>query len=180
MTEAVMRSLPVRIARWVSAVVGFVATLLGVIFVLFPAIKPQGPPPTKHASLTNPTPEQLSWAQYLDRMELDRKPYDASALRRRGIVVGFDYAVDGYRNKRLPLRSQLIDARRGDQLRHSRDTLLVPEASTDGGAWSVWVPLPRRTVPRAYVELQLFEDSGRVPIARVRTRQFRALGAQRG
>jgi hypothetical protein len=172
--DAVLRALPVRVARWTSAVVGFVATLLGVVFVLFPAIKPEGPPATKRASLSNPAVASLSWAQYLDRMDLDRAPYDASALRRRGVFVEFDYSIDGYRNKALPLRWQLIDARRGEQLRHSRDTLIVPEARTDAGTWSVWVPLPRRRVTRAYVELQLYEDSGQVPIGRVRTAPFAA------
>jgi hypothetical protein len=177
--DMVLRSLPVRVARWASGIVGFVATLLGVIFVLFPAIKPQGPPATKRASLGHPVLERLTWAQYLDRMELDRRPYDASALRRRGVFVQFDYSIDGYRDKALPLRWQLIDARRGEQLRHSRDTLIVPEATTDAGTWAVWAPLPRRRVARAYVEVQLFEDSGAVAIGRLRTPQFATSAAPR-
>ena len=177
--DAVLRSLPVRVARWVSATVGFVATLLGVVFVLFPAIKPQGPPPTRRATLTNPATERLTWAQYLDRLDLDRSPYDASALRRRGIFVEFDYAIDGYRDKPLPLRWELVDVRSGAQLRHSRDTLIVPEAATDAGTWSVWVPLPRRRVRRAYVQLQLFKPSGDIPIGRLRTQPVAVARARR-
>lgn len=171
--EKVARSLPVRIARWMSGVVGFVATFLGVVFVLFPAIKPEGSAPTKGAKLSNPAREELSWGQYLDRMDLDRAPYDASALSRRGIFVEFDYVIEGYRNKPLPLRWQLIDARRGDQLGKSRDTLITPQASTDKGSWGVWVPLPRRHTQRVYVQLQLYEDTGEVPIGRLRTSSIR-------
>jgi len=168
-----LRSLP-RVARWTTGVVGFAATLLGVVFVLFPALQPEPPAPTKGAKLSDPTRERLSWGQYLDRKDLDRAPYDAPALRRRGIFVEFDYAIEGYKNKALPLRWQLIDASRGDQLGKSRDTLIVPEASTDKGSWDVWVPLPRRRVQRLFVQLQLYNDRGDVPIGRVRTPPFRA------
>ncbi len=172
--EKIVRSLPVRIARWTSGAVGFVATLLGVVFVLFPVLKPEGPAPTKSATLSNPTRETLSWGQYLDRKDLSRAAYDASALARRGTFVEFDYAIVGYKDKALPLRWQLIDARAGDQLRKSRDTLIVPEASTDKGTWDVWAPAPARPTARVFVQLQLYEDTGEVPIGRLRTAVFRA------
>lgn len=167
-----LRSLPVRIARWTSALVGFVATVLGVVFVLFPALKPEGPAPTKGATLSHPVREMLSWGQYLDRKDLDRRPYDAAALRRPGVFVEFDYVIEGYKEQALPLRWQLIDARGGDQLGKSRDTQIVPEASTDKASWDVWVPLPRRHVQRVFVQLQLFEQRGTVPIGRLRTPAF--------
>jgi hypothetical protein len=175
--DKVLRSLPVRIARWTSAVVGFVATTLGVVFVLFPALKPDEPAPAKGAALSNPSPELLTWGQYLDRQDLDRAPYDAKALRRRGIFVEFDYTIEGYKDQALPLRWQLIDARGGDQLGKSRDTLITPEAPKDGGSLAVWVPLPARRVARLYVQLQLYERTGKVSIGRVRTARFGAPGA---
>jgi hypothetical protein len=168
-----MRSLPVRVGRWVSALVGFVATLLGVVFVLFPALKPDEPAPTKGAKLSNPTREALSWGQYLDRNDLRRAPYDASALRRRGISVEFDYVIEGYKDKFLPLRWQLIDARDGEQLGNARDTLFESKAQTDKGTWDVWVPLTRHRAQRVYVQLQLYEDRGDVPISRLRTPSLR-------
>jgi len=166
--EKVLRSLPVRIARWVSGVVGFVATLLGVVFVLFPGAKPEGPEATTRATLSKPTPEILSYGQYLDRVDQRRGSYDARALRRRGIFVEFDWSVEGYRGKVLPLRWQLIDAR-GEQLAKSRDISLIPEAKHDAATWNVWVPLPHRRRRGMAVQLQIYEESGRVPIARART-----------
>lgn len=171
--DKVLRSLPVRVARWTSAVVGFVATTLGVVFVLFPALKPDDPPPTQGATLSNPSPEALTWGQYLDRQDLDRAPYDPKALRRRGIFVEFDYTIEGYKDKALPLRWQLIDARGGDQLGKSRDTLITPEAPKDGGSHAIWVPLPARRAARLFVQLQLYEPTGEVPIGRARTARFR-------
>jgi len=179
-SEKILRSLPVRIARWTSAAVGFVATLLGIVFVLFPALKPEAPAPTKSAKLSNPSREALSWGQYLDRKDLDRAAYDARALRRRGTFVEFDYSIEGYKDKRLPLRWQLLDAGGGDQLGKSRDTLIVPEAATDKGTWDVWVPPPRRRVTRAFVQLQLYDDSGEIPIGRLRTAPFRLASRNAG
>jgi len=172
--DKVLRSLPVRLARWTSGVVGFVATLLGVVFVLFPAIKPEEPPPTKGAKLSNLRHTELSYGQYLDRLGWDRAPYDAPALRRRGILVEFDFAIEGYKDKALPLRWQLIDARRGGQLAKSRDNEIIPEAPKDGGTFPVWVPLRHRRPQRVYVQLQLYGDTGEAPIARKETPPFRA------
>lgn len=167
-----LRSLPVRIARWTSAIVGFVATLLGVIFVLFPGVKPDEPPITTRAALSKPTTEVLTYGQYLDRINLRRGSYDAEALRRRGIFVEFDWSVEGYKDKALPLRWQLIDARRGEQLGRSRDVTITPEAPRDAATWSVWAPLPRGRVRQMAVQVQLYDETGRWPIARARTRSL--------
>lgn len=171
--DKVLRSLPVRIARWASGVVGFTATVLGLVFVLFPALKPEPPPPVKGATLTNATPEQLTWGQYLDRDDVDRAPYDAAALRRRGIYVEFDYTIEGYKDKPLPLRWQLIDAQSGEQLGNARDTHITALANSDRGTQPVWVQLPQRPARLVYVQLQFFEPKGVVSIGRVRTPSLR-------
>ena len=178
--ETIVRSLPARVARWTAAAVGFVATLLGLVFVLFPALKPDEPAVKQGAMLSNATVEQLSFGQYLDREDLDRAPYDASALGRRGIFVEFDFVIDGFKNKQLPLRWQLVDISDGEQLGKSRDTLIEPEAATDQGSVPVWVPLPRRRVRRAYVQLQLYEKADELPIGRLRTPPFRVVYPPRG
>lgn len=170
--RATLRGVVPRVARWTTGIIGFVGALLGVVFVLFPALQPEPPAATKGAELSDPAREELSWGQYLDRKDLDRAPYDAPALRRRGIFVEFDFAIEGYKGKSLPLRWQLIDARQGDQLAKSRDEFIVPEASTDKGSWAVWVPVPRRRAQELYVQLQLYEDRGEVPIGRLRTPPF--------
>jgi len=121
--------------------IGLAVAVVGGLLALWPSIKPQGVPATKAARLTHLSLDRdITFGQYLDRKELSRKPYTASVLGRRGAYVAFDFRVEGYRGKRLPLRWQLIDARTGDQLDQSRDVSITPDATTDQGSWDVWVP----------------------------------------
>jgi hypothetical protein len=156
--------------------IGLAIAVVGGLFALWPLIKPHGAPATKAARLSNLTLDRdITFGQYLDRKELSRKPYSASLLARRGAYVAFDFRVEGYRGKRLPLRWQLMDARTGDQLDQSRDVSITPGAMTDQGSWDVWVPLPRGHL-RFYVQVQLYDNAGLVPIGRLRTERFAGPG----
>jgi hypothetical protein len=53
------------------------------------------------------------------------------------------------------------------QLDHSSDL----RVNTDADSWNVWIPLPG-PARRMYVQIQLYNDSGRVPIGRIRTPDF--------
>jgi len=173
--------------------IGLAVAVVGGLLALWPSIKPQGVPATKAARPTHQPQgvpatkaarlthlsldRDITFGQYLDRKELSRKPYTASVLGRRGAYVAFDFRVEGYRGKRLPLRWQLIDARTGDQLDQSRDVSITPDATTDQGSWDVWVPLPRGH-RRLYVQVQLYDDAGLVPIGRLRTERFAGPGVR--
>jgi hypothetical protein len=164
------------VARTVVGVVGFAATVVGLVFVLWPSLKPDEPPKIKGATLTKAEVEPgMTFGQYLDRIPLSRRPYPASELRRRGAYVEFDFTVRGYKGKRLPLRWQLIESPSGVQLSQSQDLRVKPRVDTDSGSWNVWVPIPRRA-RRMYVQIQLYNDAGTVPIGRIRTAQFDAAG----
>jgi hypothetical protein len=164
-------SLP-RVARATAAIVGFVATTIGIVFGLWPSLRPDPPATNRGAKLSDAQVEAgMTFGQYLDRIEQSRKPYGETDLARRGAFVEFDFSVRGYKDKFLPLRWQLVEARSGTQLDQSRDLRLKPQVSTDAGSWSVWVPMPRRT-RRMYVQIQLYNPAGTVPIGRVRTTEF--------
>jgi hypothetical protein len=152
-----------------------VAAALAVALLLWAAFGSHGEqaPPTKAAKLSGATLDRnVSFGQYLDRKELSKAPYPAAQLARRGAFVAFDFKVQGYKGKRLPLRWVLMDARTGDLLDQSSAVAITPDAQTDQGSWDVWVPVPRGAGRRFYVQLQLYDNQGTVPIGRLRTATF--------
>jgi len=154
-----------------SAAVGALIALVAVFLMLSPSLKPRDAPATRMAKLSNLTlDEDLSFGQYLDRVGFPQRDYPAAQLARPGALVTVDYRVEGYRGKRLPLRWQLVDARTSDLLYQSRVNL-TPEATTDQVSWPAWVPVPRGR-RRVFVQLQLYDVDGIVPIGRKRTRTF--------
>jgi hypothetical protein len=150
-----------------------IAIVLGGSLLLLPALRSEGTPPTKAAMLSRPTLDRrISFGQYLDRKELSRGSYGAAELGRRGVLVAFDFRIQGYKGERLPLRWQLLDTGTGDQVAQSRDVAIVPEADDDRGTWDVWVPVPRGADERFFVQVQLYNRDGDVPLARLRTATF--------
>jgi hypothetical protein len=164
------------VIRSVVGAVGFAATVIGLIFVLWPPLKPDPPPADRGATLSNAQVEPgMTFGEYLDRIPLSRRPYGPAELAQRGAYVEFDFSVRGYKGKRLPLRSQLIDAHRGVQLSQSAALRVTPRADKDAGNWFVWIPIPH-PARRMYVQIQLYNDAGTVPIGRVRSPVFSGSG----
>lgn len=159
-------------ARSISAVVAFAATLLGIVFVLWPRLQPEGPPETRRATLDNfMLDRNVTFGQSLDRGDLSRAPYEHDQLVRPGVLVRFDVIITGYRGKRLPLHWQLIDEDSGEKLADSRDLSIKPGASTDQNTLPIWVPRPKGRERSLVVEVTLYDPRG-VPIARGRTQRF--------
>jgi hypothetical protein len=167
-----LRLRPLQIAKAIGAVATFTATVTGLIFGLWPALKPTDPPATKGAALSNATVDHVRFGQYLDRDGRSRAPYGPAQLERRGVLVGFDLNVKGYLNERLPLRLQLLDARTGDQVNQARDFSFIPGATDDHNSLSFWMPVPSGRDRRFYVEVQLLDHRGALPLGRVRTDRF--------
>jgi hypothetical protein len=163
---------PVQLAKAIAAFATFAATMSGLIFGLWPTLKPAEPPATKGASLSNATVDQVSFAQYLDRVTQSRSPYRPAQLQSRGAVVTFDLNVKGYPDKRLPLQWQLIDARTGGQVGQSRDLSFVPTATDDHNSLLIWMPVPRGRNRRFFVEILLLDAGGVIPLGRIRTHRF--------
>jgi hypothetical protein len=165
-------SRPAQIAKVIAALVTFAATMTGLIFGLWPALKPTEPPATKGATLSNATVDHVSFGQYLDRVTQSRSPYRAARLQRRGALVIFDLNVKGYGNEHLPLQWQLIDAQTGAQIDQSRDLVFVPRANDDHNTLSIWVHVPSGRDRRFFVEIQLLDNRGAIPLGRIRTNHF--------
>jgi hypothetical protein len=167
-----VRLRPVQLAKAVTAAVSFAATATALIFGVWPALKPDDPPVTKAATLTNVTLDRMTFGQYLDRIAQSHAGYRRPQLERAVAVVGLDFNIKGYRQQHLPLQWRIVDARTGDQLDQSRDLFLTPEAREDQARWSVWVPVPRGRDRRFFIEVELLDDRGVVPLGQVRSDYF--------
>jgi len=158
-------------ARLIGALAA-VAVVAAAFLVLWPSLKPQNAPATKAARLSHLTLDRdMTFGQYLDRKALPRASYGPATLARRGAYITFQFRVEGYRGKRLPLRWLLFDARTGDLLTQSRDYAVTPAADTDQGRWDFWIALPRGH-KRFSIQVQLYDNAGLVPIGQQQTKRF--------
>jgi hypothetical protein len=169
-----LKALP-GVARAIVGAVGFTATVIGLVFVLWPSLKPEPPPADQGAALSNAQVEPgMTFGAYLDRIGQSHGSLDRATLDARGAFVEFDFAVRGFKDKHLPLGWQLLDARNGVQLDQDRRLRVTPRADRDSGVWNVWIPL-RTRAHRMYAQIALYNASG-VPIGRVRSPVFTASG----
>ena len=100
-----------RFARSGWAAIPILATLIGIGVTLRHELTTTSPP-ARRAALSNLTLDRnVSFGQYLDRIELPRRPYTDAQLGRKGVYLEFDISVTGYRGKRLPLRWLVLDMR---------------------------------------------------------------------
>jgi hypothetical protein len=168
-----LRPLPVRIGRALATSVTVAATVVGLLFLLWPELQPESPPTRKGAELSDVTLDRnATFAQYLDRLEQSRAPFQRAELRRRGVLIGLRFRVQGYKGMHLPLRWQLINARTGSQVAQSQDLFYIPKAEEDQNAWSVWVPVPSSSRRVFFVEIELRDDRHNFPLGRLRTHRF--------
>jgi hypothetical protein len=146
------------------------------IFVLWPSLKPDPPPMDRGASLSHAQVDPgLSFGQYLDRIEQSRKPYGPADLARRGAYVAEPTSSStspcavtrtstcrcaGSCSTPGPGSSSTTQATCA-----SRPTSTpTPAAGTCGSRC--------QGARRMCVQIQLYNDKGRVPIGRIRTPDF--------
>lgn len=167
------RPLALRIAKGIAALVAFVGSVLGIVFVLWPSLKPEPPSPTRSVTLSGLTLERpVTFGAYLRRTHRPAGGLEAAVLNERGALASFDFVVEGYKNRRLPVAWQLIEARTGDVLKENRDTWITPEVTKDSGNWPVWVRLPKGQRRRVFIQLMLYEPRGEIALRTLHTRTF--------
>jgi hypothetical protein len=167
------RPLAIRLAKGAAAVVAFIATVLGIVFLLWPSLKPEPPSPTRHVALSDLTLEHpVTFGAYLKRINQQAGGLEPAVLKQRGALAAFDFTIEGYKNRNLPLEWQLVDAGTGDKLDGNRDLSIKPEVTKDSGNWPLWVPLPKGKPRRLFITIQLYEPRGVVALGSLRTRTF--------
>lgn len=167
------RSLALRISKAIAALVAFTGTVLGIIFLLWPSLKPEPPSPTHRVALSELKLERpVTFGAYLRRIHQDPGGLEDAVLNERGALVSFDFVIEGYKKRSLPLTWQLIEANGGDVLKENRDITLKPEVTKDSANWAAWVPLPRGHRRRVFIEVILYEPRGVIAMKTLRTGTF--------
>jgi hypothetical protein len=159
----------------VGAGVSTVATIVGLVLVFAPGLKPDPPAAEKGAVFSDIVVEAgVTRADYLRR--LDRSPggYTRQELRRRGAIVAFHVSITGHKGEDLPLRWGVYSAGDGAQVYREKATTLTPEAAVDEASSQVWTPLPPDRGPY-YVLFQLFEEDELVTINQAKSASFPGL-----
>jgi hypothetical protein len=163
-----------RIAKGITGFVAFVGSVLAIVFVLWPSLKPEPPSPTRGVSLSGLRLERpVTFGAYLRRVHQPPGGLEEAELARRGALASFDFVIEGYKDRRLPLTWQLIDEDGGNVLEENRDVWIEPEVNRDSGTWPIWVPEPRGGRRLAFIQVELYEPRGVVPLETLRTRTFR-------
>jgi hypothetical protein len=167
------RPLALRFTKSIPAVVAFIASVLGIVFLLWPSLKPEAQSPTRHVELSEPTLERsVTFGAYLKRINQPPGGLEDAVLKERGALASFDFVIEGYKDRPLPLTWQLIDTRSGEVLDENRDIRLEAEVTKDSGTWHVWVPLPKGERKRVFIMIELFQPGGVIALETLRTRTF--------
>jgi hypothetical protein len=160
----------------VSLVVGVVGAVLGLVFTLFPDLRPIGRPEKTTAELADLRVEPgLTFRQYLQRVDQEPGGLDAATLARRGAFLEFDIVSTGLREEELALKVELVDAT-GDEVGQEQSTTVTPKSNEDAIAWHAFLPYPARSQP-PYVGRVVLLDGEGDSLASERTEPFGAPAA---
>jgi hypothetical protein len=153
----------------ISAAVSLIAGILTVVFLLWPALRPEGGPAVFGATLSDPRLEQgVTVADvYARRQETPPANYTQAQLATTGTLVSFVVVIEGFKDKTCLLTWSLFDAetsiRVADATKVNQpgwpDGKFVPVAAHDQASGEVWIQRPEQ--PGSYlVRLELFDPNG--------------------
>jgi hypothetical protein len=134
----------ISLAKKAGVLVGLIASVLGVVFLLFPQLKPErsGPPANQSAAVTgivvNP---RTTRGQFLDYSDQSKLGFTRAQLAELGASAFARVQIVGYRGHKLILERQVVDARTGNVVGETRDFTVVPPAETVNHRWWDWTPL---------------------------------------
>lgn len=163
--------------KLVGTVVTVVSGIVGLVFLLLPQLKPEGPPQNQQANLSKPRVEpNISRAQYLRRTDDELAGFTKKELAVRGAFIELRVEIVGYKGKLLVLKWELIDASNGNQLHDERSDGFIAPANEGAVTQRLFVPLPRRP-GTFFVRIELLREGkyGPIPLASTRTERFPGL-----
>jgi hypothetical protein len=163
-----------------AAVVGLIASVVGLVFLFKPDLQPKPAPDIGSLKIVDSNVRQpVTFGRYLERVRSAPGTLTEETLRRRGLLVEFDFVAEGFRGKRLPIQWDLVDAKTNDRVSGDGALGITPSTNNDAAKWFVWVPAPAagRTY---YVTVTIYrplKGEGDVPLADFDTPQFSGSGA---
>jgi len=164
----------ISLAKKAAVIVGLAGSVLGVLFVLFPQLKPQRttPPAEQSASVTgmvvNP---RRTHGQFLDDSDQSKLGFTKTQLAQLGAEAFARVQIIGYRGHKLILERQVINARTGNLVGQTRDFTVTPPADTVNHRWWDWTPL--RPGKGAYITvIKVLDDQQHAAIACGQTPPF--------
>lgn len=155
------------LAKKGGAVVGLISGTVGLVFLLFPQIKPerQQPTPDQTASVTgvvlNP---RTTRGQFLDYSDQSKLGFTKEQLAELGASAFARVQIVGYRGRPLTLERQLVDARTGDVIGEARDFQVTPPAESVTHRWWDWTPL-RKGAGSYIMVIKVLDDKQQAAIA---------------
>ena len=102
------------------------------------------------------------YADYLDQARIGRSGRSEKELATRGVIINYEVTMAGYRNKRLPLKWSLIDAKTkanvvDPALTNQLALTITPDACSFHVGHPIWVHPPAGQL--YYVQLYLYDDN---------------------
>ena len=141
----------------ISAIVGLIAGVLGLVFLVFPALRPEPPLDSGTVEVSDVRVRQpVSFGRYLQRLKLPPGELTAEFLARRGVMIEFQTKIEGFKGKQLPLRWELNDAATNDVVDEDQAVTIKPSTNNEGRTWFVWAPAPE-TTGKYYVTVTIYQ-----------------------
>jgi hypothetical protein len=152
-----------------STVVSLLVGVLTLIFLVRPALQPEGEQVATSAVLGNPHLESnVALGDYYQRLQwTPPESFSDTELQSTGAVIGFSVAIEGFKGSTLPLRWSVLDAETMERLSEKHlvdqpgwpDGTFTPESQHDQASGEVWVQIPERS-GRYIVRLALLDPGG--------------------
>jgi len=160
--------------------VGLISGAAGLFFLFFPQFRPEVSKPVADQSATiggvvvNQHTTRGNYLVYSDQSKLGFTKQQLSVM---GASAFARVTVVGYRNRKLTLARQVIDARTGNLVGEARDFHVTPPADRVTHRWWDWVPL--RSGRGSYIMvIKLLDDEQKSAIACGQTRTFGGLAGR--
>jgi hypothetical protein len=176
LTDFLKRVNPLAHVGAAAAVVGLIASVVGLVFLFKPDLQPKPAPDVGSLKIVDSDVRQpVTFGRYLERVRSSPGDVTREFLQRPGLLVEFDFVAEGFRGKRLPIQWDLVDAKTNDRVSGDGALGITPSTNNDAATWFVWVPAPAagRTY---YVTVTIYrplKGEGDVPLADFDTPQFK-------